>query len=231
MRTPIIPVVMCTWHRPDNLQDTIQTLQNQVGVTVRLYIWNNNPEIASEVDAAITAANLTVEAIHSDTNVGGFGRFYYARQLADKYKYIVFIDDDQTLHENALSTLWSEAEPKKMSGWWAYNFFTPWSYWLRIRAKKGGSAAYIGTCGMITDSSIFQDERLFECPKDYWFIEDLWLSYFAQHIYHWRLQRSQACFRFIPDARNQVSGLVSKKSQFLRYLKLQGWVFHTELPM
>jgi GT2 family glycosyltransferase len=128
MNTPIIPVVICVWHRPNNLPNTIQTLRNQVEVQVRLYIWNNNSEISSEIDKAVTMTDLPVTVIHSDTNLGGFGRFYYANKLANTYKYIVFIDDDQLLHKNALATLWAEAGPNKISGWWAYNFLTSWSY-------------------------------------------------------------------------------------------------------
>ncbi len=230
MTKPIVPVVMCTWRRPENLPITIQSLKKQKGVSPHLYIWNNNPKIAARIDTIAATADIPVEVIHSDTNVGGFGRFYYARQLADLYKYIVFIDDDQMLEEGALTVLRREAKPHQISGWWAYNFLTSHSYWLRLPAAKGRPAAYIGTCGMIIDSSIFKDERLFECPKEYWFVEDLWLSYFADHIHNWRLQRSHARFRFLPDTKNQFAGLMRKKGRFLRYLKTKGWNFRIKLP-
>jgi GT2 family glycosyltransferase len=119
---------MCTWRRPENLPITIQSLLCQKNVRAHLCIWNNNPEISTEIDSIVAQADLPISVIHSETNVGGFGRFYYARELADMYEYIVFIDDDQLLDENALAVLWHEARPKQISGWWAYKFITSWSY-------------------------------------------------------------------------------------------------------
>lgn len=196
---------------------------------MHLYVWNNNAKTVKQIDRMAADAAIPVTVIHSKTNIGGFGRFYYARELADKYKYIIFIDDDQMLGESALATLWREAGPNRISGWWAYNFLTSRSYWLRLRALRGRTAAYIGTCGMIADSSIFKDDRLFECPKEFWFVEDLWLSYFASHVHNWQLQRSWAKFWFLPDAKNQFAGLMSQKGRFLRYLRSCGWDFRTKL--
>lgn len=215
---------MCVWKRPENLRATIANLQNQKNVRPHLYIWNNNAAIQAVVDSIAKQAQMPVTVIHSKSNIGGFGRFYYARQLADIYRYIVFIDDDQILENDSLAVLWAEAKPRTLHGWWAYNFLSPQMYWLRIRAKRGGHATYIGTCGMIADSSIFKDERLFECPRQYWFIEDLWLSYFAQHVHKWQLLRSHARFRFLLDTKNQVTGLFSNKGRFLRYLSKKGWM-------
>lgn len=112
MSAPTVPVVMCTWKRPENLVTTIATLKQQKGVKPHLYIWNNNLSIRKIVDDVVAGTDLPVTVIHSESNVGGFGRFYYAKQLANTYPYIIFIDDDQLLEEDSLAVLWSEAQPK-----------------------------------------------------------------------------------------------------------------------
>lgn len=38
------------------------------------------------------------------------------------------------------------------------------------------------------DASIFLDDRLFAAPKEAYYIEDLWLSYFAQQVMKWDLK-------------------------------------------
>ena len=42
---------------------------------------------------------------------------------------------------------------------------------------------YGATCSMIIDSKIFADNRFFKFNKEYSFIEDLWISFFAQKYY------------------------------------------------
>jgi SAM-dependent methyltransferase len=76
---------------------------------------------------------------------------------------------------------------------------------------------------MIADTSIFTIPELFSCPQQFTFIEDLWLSYFAEHRLGWRLLRSAARFHQIDDSRDQYHDLVNLKSTFLQYLVAQGW--------
>lgn len=217
-------VVMCTWNRPELLETTLACLEAQIGVAPVLYIWNNNPAIADVIDETVTHSSLEVHVHHHDKNIGGFGRFYQAKQLADAFPYVIFIDDDQTFGPKTLRTMLDEARPKTIRGWWAFRFTgrTP-NYWLRRRVKPDCSAHYIGTCGMIADSSIFKDERLYECPAEFWFIEDLWLCFIANHALGWKLLATHADFETIIDMKNQAPGLLAKKTKLLKYLVKEGW--------
>ncbi|WP_188756233.1 glycosyltransferase family 2 protein [Microbacterium album] len=219
-----LPVVMCTWRRPEYFRRTLRSLEAQEGVTVALHVWNNNPDITEELERAAADSTVPVTFRHSATNVGGFGRFYLARELAGEHPYVVFIDDDQLFGATTMATLLSEARPRSASGWWAYRFIAPPHYWLRLPVRKGRRAHYLGTCGMIVDASIFADERVFECPDRFWFVEDVWLSYVAGHLRRWTLRRSRATFLFIPDTKNQFTGLIREKYEFMRYLTSRGWL-------
>jgi len=219
-----VPVVMCTWRRPEYFSQTLRLLEKQHDVRIELHVWNNNPAIRDALEADARQSSVAVTFRHSDQNIGGYGRFFLARELAARHPYVVFIDDDQLFGPSTIATLVSEARPRSASGWWAYRFPLPPSYWLRVPARRGRRAQYLGTCGMIIDTSIFEDPRVFECPERFWFVEDLWLSYVADHLHRWRLTRSRARFWFIPDTKNQFAGLVSDKGEFLRYLTEQGWL-------
>jgi len=218
---------MCTWRRPEYFPRTLRCLEAQRGVRVELHVWNNNPDIAGELEALAALAACSVLSIrlhHSSENVGGFGRFHLARELAPRHPYVVFIDDDQLFGAHTIATLRREARPRSATGWWAYRFLFPPHYWLRVPVRKGRRAQYLGTCGMICDTSVFADDRLFECPDRFRFVEDVWLSYVAQHLLGWTLRRSRATFFFIPDTRNQFAGLIREKYELLRYLTARGWL-------
>jgi len=216
---------MCTWQRAARLPITLRQLSQQQGVTPHLYIWNNNPDAAEEIDRHIAdrPAGLAVSVHHNSTNIGGFGRFMYARQIAKQHPYVIFIDDDQELPPDAIRTLAEDFEPRTIKGWHAFNFITPDNYWLRLPVRRGGAATYVGTCGMVADSRIFTEPKLFECPDEYKFIEDLWLCYVAEHHMGWKLRRSRVRLRFVIDTKNQVHGLMQKKTAFLSYLASTGW--------
>jgi hypothetical protein len=38
------------------------------------------------------------------------------------------------------------------------------------------------------DASIFLDDRIFSAPKEAYLVEDLWLSYFSDHVMKWDLK-------------------------------------------
>jgi hypothetical protein len=83
---------------------------------------------------------------------------------------------------------------------------------------------YAGTGGMVADTTIFRDPRVFECPERFVFVEDVWLSYFAEHVLGWSLVRSAAGFAQVEDGRNQWSAMpTDHKSEFVRHLVERGW--------
>ena len=220
-----VPVVMCTWRRLERLHRTLAMLESQRNVDVKLFIWNNNCLRRKSLDTTIKSYNgIEVEVIHSLYNIGGFGRFYAARQISDKYPSVVFIDDDQNLEEDAISRLWLEREESSISSVWAFNFTDPIEYLNRSPADPGEPATYCGTGGMVCPSWIFEKGALFEnCPRKFWFIEDLWLSYFANHCLGLNLRKSKAQIRIEDDGKDQAGRLLSLKDEFLQKLVAEGW--------
>jgi hypothetical protein len=218
-----VPVVMCTWKRIENLQKTIELLRNQTQPTV-FYIWNNNKEMRGEIDEIVKKEKiLPIHVSHSSYNIGGFGRFYQARNIANEYNHVVFIDDDQTFDRHTVKDFKKEAKPKSIYSQWSYRIKDVNNYWRRRDTEKDEQAHYIGTCGMISDINIFKNERLYTCPHKYWFVEDFWLSYIAD-TERWKLRKSKVKFNTHDDGKDQMNFLIDKKIRMFKYLiDKKGW--------
>src|ERR1017187_2965044 len=188
-RTPLpigdrMPVIFCTWRRLERLQRTLEQLAAQ-DFPVQALIWNNSPDRA-RVDAAIRYSGIPVTVHHSQRNIGGFGRFYLAREAAEQgHDRVVFIDDDQDFGPGTMTNLIRAHRPNSLSGWWAFGFRSA-AYSSKFRTAPGETASLTGTGGMVADTAVFRDPRLLRCPRRYWFAEDIWLSYVAGHLrgYH-----------------------------------------------
>jgi hypothetical protein len=219
-----LPVIFCTWRRLERLEHTLAQLAAQ-DIPVQVLIWNNSPE-RSRVDAAAASAAsaaLPVAVHHSRRNIGGFGRFYLAREAREAgHKSVVFIDDDQDFGPATISELLDHHRPGSLSGWWAFRF-TGSGYGGRVRCAPGEPASYVGTGGMIIDTAVFGDSRLFRCPRRFWFVEDLWLCYAAERHAHYELFRSTAQFDTTEDGHALYRSLGQTKWKFLHYLMRQGW--------
>ncbi len=217
------PVVLCVWQRPERLARTIDLLASQ-SRSAELHVWNNNRSARAHVDRVVAAAAaLPVRVTHSSRNAGGFGRFYLARALADRHPFVVFVDDDQTFGPGFLDTLLAEAAPRTIVGFWAFHLGSRSDYGTRTPARPGERVRYCGTGGLVADARIFREPGLFRCPRAYWFAEDLWLSYYADHVLGWQLRKSRVEIALDDDGRDQFRHLYPTKNRLLRHLVGAGW--------
>jgi hypothetical protein len=216
-----LPVIFCTWRRLERLEHTLKQLAAQ-DIPVQAVIWNNSPE-RSRIDAVVASAEVPVVVHHSTRNIGGFGRFYLAREvLRAGHRSVIFIDDDQDFGPTTTSELLHHHRPRSLSGWWAFRF-TGRGYGDRARCAPGEPASYVGTGGMIIDTAVFGDSRLFRCPRRFWFVEDLWLCYIANRHCDYEMFRSPAQFEVTEDEHALYLSLSRTKWQFQRYLIRRGW--------
>lgn len=219
-----VPVVLCVWKRLDRLERTISLLEDQVDGPTELHIWNNDRRSRERVDEiARRSTKLDTYVTHSSRNIGGFGRFFLARELAGRRPYVVFIDDDLTFSTTMTSGLVSEWSPATIISQWSFRLLSSSDYDERIAGAPGESVDYCGTGGMVADTRIFSEPGFFSCPKRFWFVEDLWLSYYASHVLGWQLRKSGVAFEMDADGLDQSLILHRQKSALLRYLVRQGW--------
>jgi glycosyltransferase involved in cell wall biosynthesis len=217
----ILPVIMCVWKRVEGFDKIIKQLNNQDYKNFKLFIWNNNTELKHDFENILKKVNFNYEIMHSETNIGGFGRFYYASKIRRKpgyMDYCVFIDDDQTFNNNLLTTFISEIEPKTIKSQWGWKFNGLNYYKNRVNVKPGEEIHYAGTGGMVADMRVFEDEELYSCDEKYWFVEDLWLSYFANKIHGYKLVKSSAFVKNGDDEHSLYKRVLDVKTPMLNYL-------------
>jgi hypothetical protein len=219
-----VPVIMCTWKRIERLPRTLEMLAEQDTPAI-LYVWNNNRREAKRLDTLLSRSPIPAQAVHCNRNIGCFGRFYLARDLADQHDEIIFIDDDQDFGRSMVADQLASFASESLAGWWAFTYRPgARSHGERNRVEAPLQPAdYVGVGGMVADASVFTDPALFRCPRRYWFVDDLWLSYYAGHVRGWQLRRSLAEFQFVPDWQNLDLTLGTTKIRMFRYLKRRGW--------
>lgn len=217
----VLPVIMCVWKRVEGFEKIIDQLNNQNYKNFKLFVWNNNTAFKNEFENILKKSNFEYEIIHSEENIGGFGRFYYAKKIRRKpglMDYCVFIDDDQTFGSDLLSTFVNEMEPKTIKAQWGWRFDGLDYYRNRVNVQPGEVINYGGTGGMVADMSVFEDENLYSCKKEYWFVEDLWLSYFANSIHKYKLIKSSAKVKNGDDEHSLYKRVLDVKTPMLNYL-------------
>jgi hypothetical protein len=219
-----VPVIMCVWKRIDRLPHTLEMLAEQ-DTPAALYIWNNNPREVDRLDALVAGSPIPAQLVHCNRNIGCFGRFYIARELAEVHDALLFIDDDQDFGRRMVSDQMASFEPESIAGWWAFRYLPgARSYAERKRVDRPMEPAdYVGVGGLVADARIFRDSALFRCPRRYWFVDDIWLSYYTSHVHGWRLRRSFAEFQFDSDGKDVHETLWPTKARMFRYLKRRGW--------
>ena len=217
-------MIMCAWKRVERLPRTLELLAEQE-TAATLYVWNNNRRAAERLDSLLARSPIPAQSVHCSRNIGCFGRFYMARDLADAHDAVLFIDDDQDFGQSMVADQLASFESESVAGWWAFTYRPgARSHGERNRVETALQPAdYIGVGGMIADAAIFRDPRLFTCPRRYWFVDDMWLSYYASHIRGWQLRRSLAEFRFASDGLDLDLTLGVTKIRMFRYLKRRGW--------
>jgi hypothetical protein len=218
------PVIMCAWKRVDRLARTVEMLADQEAPAT-LYVWNNNRHEASRIDNLLAESRIPAQSFHCDRNIGSFGRFYVAHELADKHDVVLFIDDDQEFGRSMVADQLASFRPRSLAGWWAFTYRPgAGTYAERDRVEAPlDRADYVGVGGMVADAAVFTDPALFRCPRRYWFVDDMWLSFFATHVYAWELRRSLADFEFAYDGQDLDLTLAMTKVRMFRYLKRRGW--------
>lgn len=208
MTSNSIPIIMCTWMRVRGFAKVLESLREQTEVDVDLHVWNNNAALAREFETAARLAHVDVDFHHSPENIGGFGRFYFARELRKKTgaEYCIFLDDDLEFDGQALASLASEAAPYRICSQYGWVFNSPF-YYDRHQPSAGEGIDYAGTGGMVADTRVFDMDALYGCPEKYWYIEDLWLSFFARTYAGYELVQSAAKMKHVNDE-FATSGLV-----------------------
>lgn len=187
-------VVLLTWQRIPFLKQTLRMLADQTfkDFTVRITNANLGQKEAVERVAAQFSNRLKIDVTHEGNDLKAFRRFTVGQELAKNgVDAILFIDDDITFSADYVKRMVEGYQEKSYQSGFAWNFQRGGENYYKYRTRRWDNNETIHYCGTgisIIDASIFLDTRLFNVPPEAYYIEDLWLSYFAQHVLNWQLK-------------------------------------------
>ena len=187
-------VVLLTWRRIPFLKKTLTMLSNQNYKNFTVRITNANLDQSVSVDriAQQFRNKLRISVSHDGNDIKAFRRFTVGNELAKNgVDVVMFIDDDITFGSDYVQRLISNYEPKTYKSGFAWNFQRGGENYYKYRTRRWDNEEKLHYCGTgisMIDASIFLDKRLFSAPPEAYYIEDLWLSYFAQSVLKWDLK-------------------------------------------
>ncbi len=104
---------------------------------------------------------------------------------------VFFIDDDIRIPQNYIELALAQYEKRTYSSSYAWTFQDNGSDYYKKRTRvydNNESIKYCGAGVSMIDSSIFLDKGLFEVLPGAYEIDDLWLSYYADHVAKYKLR-------------------------------------------
>ena len=229
-----VAIVMLTWQRLDKLSGSLEMLCNQTNKDFSLYISNSNLDEVSRVEELVAPfkEKLNINLTHDSNEMYSFRRLTIGKDLALKgFEAVLFLDDDVIIPQNYVEQCLSYFEPNSYKSAYAWQFLENGQnyYRSRIRITKADSRVhYCGTAVSIVDAKIFLNNDLLSAKDEAHKIEDLWMSYYADHVLKWKLE-------YIPIEGLTIGGndpvALSKvvkrnrnnKAVFLRKLVSLGW--------
>jgi alpha-N-acetylglucosamine transferase len=232
-----IVVIVLTWKRQSGLKLALKRLSQQHGPSFKTHISNGDLDSCKAIDQIsnyfIESKGMDIEVTHDGNNYSCFRRFMIAREYAEMgYDIVLFLDDDITIPRNYVDEFVKAFEPETYHSNYAWTFQDSGQDYYKKRTRifhNDEPIKYLGAGVSMLDPKIFLDDRLFDVLDNRYDIDDLWMSYFADHVLGWKLK-----FVHIPDViigGGDSAALYSRlrrdpernKAAFLRKLVGLGW--------
>lgn len=191
-----VAIVMLTWKRVHSLHKTLEELDSQTFKDFKFIISNSNEAESEAVESIVRRFKGGLDVtIRQDSNEDfSFRRMYIGRQLAEQgYEVIMFLDDDVSIPEDYVRRALAQYEPKTFKSYYAWRFWIPKPQnYYKERTRKYDNSEKIHYCGtgasMIDATFFLEDGLVSKAPREAYKIEDLWMSYYADHVLNWKLK-------------------------------------------
>jgi glycosyltransferase involved in cell wall biosynthesis len=207
-------LIMCTYVRFENLKLTLTCINNQTDKNFDFYIVDNsnqNEKLLKYLDKYKGNLNISVHNYQNDFKQ--FARFLLARDLAEEgYEKIIFIDDDEIIPNTFIEECHRQYEPNVVKSFWAHRINARYQRKIKIVGDELGN--YAGTGGLICEAKLFLNEDFFDCPEEYWIIDDLWLSYYILKFTDYEIKELRTYITFKPDDKATFMTLGDLKQKF-----------------
>lgn len=232
-------VVLLTWQRINNLKNTLNNLYKQTYKDFDIYITNANMKpnrmaVVEKFAADYRSQGLNISVSHDGNEIYAFRRFTVGKVLAEQgYDVVMFLDDDVAVPPTYVARCLEQYEPKSFKSGFAWVLHHKGSSYYKHRTRRWDNEEQVHYCGTgfsMIDASIFLDKNLIKkAPEAAYKIEDLWLSFYVQHVKKWKLAYMETPGVELGGADRvalykQVQQDSVNKTDFLHQLVDMGWV-------
>lgn len=207
-------LIMCTYIRFENLKTTLGCIERQTNKDFDFYVVDNSGKHEKLLGYLKKFGNGMNIGVHNYNNeFKQFSRFLLARDLAEQgYEKIIFIDDDEIIPDTFIQECHDQYEEDSIKSFWAH--MVEERYNKKIKLEKNEIGNYAGTGGLICSSKLFLNEDFFDCPEEYWIIDDLWLSYYVLSFTSYKIKELKTNIQFIKDMKATFMTLGNLKQKF-----------------
>ena len=174
----------------------------------------------------------TIWVHHSPVNIGPKLSYIGAFAIADKFKNIIFLDDDVASPKNMIDVMnhESDAFPGDVFSTWALKLLSLESYWDRTGSDPHEEVTYCGSAQMVVSASLFRPPfslaHFFNYfPARFRTIPDIWFNAYVTDFLGFKLRRSllpeHASLDISNSANNALStrkGMRNLKTEFLQFI-------------
>ena len=186
-------VILLSWKRPKGTLRNLKDLSQQTVGGFRVVISNANPDINKNLESyKARFPELDIEVRNDSNRYLCFRRFFIAKEMAESgIDVVFFIDDDVVIPKNYIELALAQYEKGTYSSSYAWTFADNGSDYYKKRTRVYDNESDIKYCGAgvsMIDASIFLDPGLFNVPQEAYGIDDLWLSYYSDHVAGYKLK-------------------------------------------
>lgn len=231
-----VAVILMTWNRVSSLKHTLTQFAQQDYKDFTLYISNGNLDnkIVSTINKLVDKFNNRINIIltHDGNSLKSFRRLVVAKRAYEAgHPIVLFVDDDVQIPHDYITNCLSQYESQTYKSGYAWSFTDGDKDYYRNRKRQYDNRRrihYCGTAVAMIDASIFNEAGLLNAPVGAIGIEDLWLSYYADHVMGWRLLHMNIPGVSIEGGdlfalHRQYMDAAYTKSDFLKELAAKGW--------
>ena len=205
-----LAVFLTVYDRLDNLDRTVAELKEQLNKDFDLYVVNNSKvNISKLIDYPCTIIN-------QGNKWKMYGRFFAVRDVlrSKQHEIIAFLDDDIAIPRNYTDYCYRQFDPGAVKSFWAFRIYK--DYWDRKKLKGNEFGHYAGAGGLLAPSELFSVPQLYDCPKEYWIIDDLWMSHCIAAYTDYPIRIFNVDVKLLDDRKATYLKIKPLKSEFTK---------------
>jgi glycosyltransferase involved in cell wall biosynthesis len=201
-----LAVFITVYNRLEYLHNQLEQLAAQNNKKFTLYIVNN-----SDADIDVPQAEHVFN-MRNEKSI--YGRFFAIQEVHKRHEIILNLDDDEILPMVLTNHAYRQYSSEAIKSFWAFQLAD--DYWTRRRLRGTEIGHYAGAGGLLAPSELFALPELYQAPKEYWIIDDLWLSHCIHAYTDYEIRSFNVPIKFIEDNKATYRSIKQLKSDFTK---------------